>query len=125
MEIEADAPVRLWSDRARLEQVITNLLSNAIKYGRGKPITIHVAYEVTTVRLQVRDQGIGIAAEHLDRIFVRFERAVSSRNFGGLGLGLYIVRQIVEALGGIVRVSSEIGVGSTFTVTLPRATTQD
>jgi signal transduction histidine kinase len=101
------------------------LLSNAIKYGRGKPITIHVAYEATTVRLQVRDQGIGIAAEHLDRIFVRFERAVSSRNFGGLGLGLYIVRQIVEALGGIVRVSSEIGVGSTFTVTLPRATTQD
>jgi signal transduction histidine kinase len=107
-----------------LEQVITNLLSNAIKYGRGKPITLRVDYDAKMARLVVRDQGIGIAAEHLDRIFVRFERAVSSRNFGGLGLGLYIVRQIVEALGGTVRVNSELGVGSMFTVSLPRANIQ-
>jgi signal transduction histidine kinase len=125
VEIEADVPVLLWSDRARLEQVITNLLSNAIKYGRGKPIAMQINHEDNMARLVVRDQGIGIAAEHLDRIFVRFERAVSSRNFGGLGLGLYIVRQIVEALGGNVRVSSEVGIGSAFTVTLPRASTTE
>ncbi|MBV9787746.1 MAG: response regulator [Chloroflexi bacterium] len=107
-------------DRLRLEQVVTNLLSNAIKYGSGNPIAISIRQTGESVQMFVRDEGIGIAQEHLERIFVRFERAVSSDNYGGLGLGLYIVHQIVEALGGTIRVSSELGRGSTFTVSLPR-----
>jgi len=106
-------------DRLRLEQVVTNLLSNALKYGSGRPVHIDTQADGTHARLRVRDEGIGIAPEALSRIFGRFERAVSERHYGGLGLGLYITRQIVEALGGAVRVESTPGQGSTFTVELP------
>ncbi len=124
VKLDTERPVVACWDRARLEQVVINLLSNAIKYGPGKPIAITVRSEESTAELVVSDQGIGIEPEHLERIFVRFERAVSASHYGGLGLGLYIVRQIVEALGGSIRVSSEFGAGSTFTVTLPRTATQ-
>jgi PAS domain S-box-containing protein len=106
-------------DRLRLEQVVTNLLSNALKYGSGRPVHIDTQADGTHARLRVRDEGIGIAPEALSRIFGRFERAVSERHYGGLGLGLYITRQIVEALGGTVYVESTPGQGSTFTVELP------
>jgi signal transduction histidine kinase/NO-binding membrane sensor protein with MHYT domain len=108
----------LW-DRIRLEQVVANLLANALRYGQGKPVDLTVRAHDGEAFLQVKDRGIGIAPEARKRIFERFERA-SSRNFGGLGLGLYIVRQIVEAHGGTIEVESELGVGSTFTVKLPR-----
>jgi PAS domain S-box-containing protein len=120
VKLSAQPQIMVNGDRTRLEQVVTNLLSNAVKYGAGKPIEIMVEADDDHVRLMVRDHGIGIEAEHLERIFVRFERAVSSRNYGGLGLGLYIARQIVESLGGSIHVSSELGVGSTFMVVLPR-----
>jgi signal transduction histidine kinase len=68
----------------------------------------------------VKDGGIGIASEDLSRLFNRFERAVSERNYGGFGLGLWITRQIVEAMGGRIQVTSQLGTGSTFTVELPR-----
>ena len=123
VRLRAETPVMTCCDQARVEQIITNLLSNAIKYGPGKPIDICLSGDEKTVELSVRDYGIGIAPEHLERIFVRFERAVSADHYGGLGLGLYIVRQIVEALGGTIRVSSELGDGSTFTVALPRTVT--
>ncbi len=71
---------------------------------------------------EVRDQGIGIAAEKQAKIFERFERAVSSRVYGGLGLGLYIARQIVDAHGGMLEVSSDPGRGSVFTMRLPLGT---
>jgi signal transduction histidine kinase len=119
--VNVNAPEALtgvW-DRTRLEQVVTNLVTNAARYGHGKPIDITVAADARSVRLVVRDHGIGIAPEDQRRIFERFERA-ASRNFGGLGLGLYIARQIVEAHGGSIHVSSELGVGSSFTVELPR-----
>jgi signal transduction histidine kinase len=107
-------------DRIRLDQVVTNLMTNAIKFGLGKPISVEVAGHEDTVVLSVTDQGIGIAADVQVRIFQPFERGVSIRHYGGLGLGLYIVRTIVEGLGGRVGVVSKPDEGSTFTVELPR-----
>jgi signal transduction histidine kinase len=109
----------LW-DRNRVGQVVTNLLSNAIKYGAGRPIEVTIRSEGERALLSVADQGIGIAPETRQRIFGRFERAVPSREYGGLGLGLYIVHRIVEAHGGFVEVTGEPGHGSTFLVGLPR-----
>ncbi|MBU8895662.1 histidine kinase [Corallococcus sp. H22C18031201] len=117
----ADVPIIGWWDRLRLEQVVMNLVDNAIKYGQGRPIHLRLAEGPERARLTVRDEGIGIAPEHLPRIFGRFERAVSDRHYGGLGLGLYITRTLVEAMSGTVRVESLLGRGSTFTVELPRA----
>ncbi|GAC1562743.1 MAG: hypothetical protein NVS3B10_19960 [Polyangiales bacterium] len=108
-------------DRGRLDQVVTNLLTNAAKYGAGKPIEVAVSTTPEHVVLRVRDHGIGIEPDMQRRVFERFERAVSVRHFGGFGLGLWIVRQIVEAWGGTVALDSALGAGSTFTVTIPRA----
>lgn len=113
-------PVKGRWDRLRLDQVITNLLSNAVKYGRGKPVVVRVEPAGDRAILSVRDHGIGISQPDQRRIFQRFERAVSKRNYGGFGLGLWIVRQIVEALGGTVHVESAPGEGSMFTVDLAR-----
>jgi len=112
-------PVGQW-DRFRLDQVVTNLMLNAIKFSLGKPIEISVRAHERRATLAVRDQGVGIPPEMQERIFQPFERAVSSRHYGGLGLGLHIVRTIVEGLGGTVRVESKLGAGSTFTVELPQ-----
>ena len=115
------APQRLIvrADRSRLDQVVTNLLSNAIKFGAGKPVDVTLQGDPSRLQLTVRDQGIGIAPEYSLRIFNRFERAVSTRHYGGLGLGLYITRRIVEAHGGTVRVDSAPGAGAAFTINLP------
>ncbi|MCM2277867.1 MAG: CHASE domain-containing protein [Oligoflexia bacterium] len=115
----AKGPVRGTWDRFRLDQVVTNLLTNAIKYGAGKPIEVSVEARPRSAILKVSDQGIGIAPENRERVFERYERAISSRNISGLGLGLYIAREIVEAHGGKVRLESEEGKGSTFIVELP------
>jgi PAS domain S-box-containing protein len=113
-------PVGQW-DKYGLTQVVTNLLSNAVKFGEGKPITVTVREHEGRSALEVKDQGIGMEPETLGRIFNPFERGVSVRNYGGLGLGLYIVRTIVEGLGGVVQVESTPGQGSTFTVELRNA----
>ena len=105
----------------RLEQVITNLLSNALKFGAGLPVSVKVAREGERVLLVVRDQGIGMDEAMLARVFGRFERGPSSRNYGGLGLGLYITKQIVVALDGTISVQSAPGRGAVFTVDLPLA----
>jgi PAS domain S-box-containing protein len=107
-------------DRLRVEQVVTNLLSNAIKYGEGLPIEILLEGDDRTVCLSVKDHGIGIEPEHQDRLFERFERAVTRPQYGGFGLGLWITRQIVHAMEGHIAVESRPGEGSTFRVTLPR-----
>ena len=112
--------VGLW-DRVRIEQVVVNLLSNALKYGDGKPIDVVVEAKGPSAELTVRDRGIGVSHEKLPQIFERFGRAVSSSHYGGLGLGLYIVRRIVESHGGIIACESTLGEGSVFRVTLPRA----
>jgi PAS domain S-box-containing protein len=110
----------IW-DRARLEQVVSNLVSNAVKFGLGKPIEIRLEGDPEKARLEVADRGLGIAPERREAIFRPFEQAVLARHYGGLGLGLYIARSIVESHGGTIEVASEgEGRGSTFTVELPR-----
>ena len=106
-------------DRLRIEQVLVNLLSNAVKYGRGRPILVRLIAAKDRVRLSVADEGIGIAPEDLERIFSRFGRAAPVRNYGGLGLGLYIAKYIVEAHGGTIDVSTRLGHGSTFVIDMP------
>ena len=107
-------------DPLRIEQIVTNLLTNAMKYGSGNPIEITVSSHENTGILSVRDFGIGISEIDQGRIFQRFERAVTLKRYGGLGLGLFITRQIVEAHHGTIHVKSEVGRGSTFTVELPK-----
>jgi PAS domain S-box-containing protein len=114
----APAPGRY--DRLRVEQVVGNLLVNAGKFGEGKPVALRVRTDGEFAVLEVSDQGIGIAPEHQERVFERFQRAVPAQHFGGLGLGLYVARQIVEAHGGSIEVASAEGAGATFTVRLPR-----
>ena len=120
VEIVAPGPILGQWDKVRLEQVVTNLISNAIKYGAGEPIALALSSTPAAARLVVRDRGIGIPPEVQAKIFARFERAVSARNFGGLGLGLYLVRQILDAHGGTIGVESTLGEGATFTIELPR-----
>jgi signal transduction histidine kinase len=119
VSVRAGGPLTGRWDRLRLGQVVTNLLSNAMKYGEGKPIEIEVEGDGERAQLSVRDGGIGLGPEAQRRIFQRFVRAASSRNYGGLGLGLYIARRLAEAHGGTVGVRSEPGRGSTFTLVLP------
>jgi signal transduction histidine kinase len=119
LHLRADGAVTGTWDRFRVEQAIINLLANAIKYGEGKPIELEVHRQDSLARLVVKDHGIGIDAEAQRRIFDKFERAVSIRHFGGLGLGLWIVREFLEASGGTIRVESAPREGSTFIVELP------
>jgi signal transduction histidine kinase len=113
-----DAVVGLW-DRTGLEQVLMNLLSNAVKYGAGKPIAVSLRIQSNAAVLDVADAGLGISDDDQKRIFEKFERAVRGRKHGGFGMGLWITRQIVERLGGTIRVHSQPGAGSRFSLSLP------
>jgi len=106
-------------DRLRVEQVLTNLISNAIKYASGQSIEISVERRDGDAFIEVRDHGPGLAEQDLPRIFERFERATSARHYGGLGLGLYVARQIVDAHGGSIAARNPPGGGASFTVRLP------
>ncbi|HVT03428.1 MAG TPA: ATP-binding protein [Thermoanaerobaculia bacterium] len=109
-------------DRDRLEQVLGNLMENAIKYSSdGTEITVRVKDEGDRVVTSISDQGIGIPADELGQVFERFHRGrhVSSSNYGGLGLGLYIAKQIVERHGGVIWVESREGQGTTFSFRMP------
>jgi signal transduction histidine kinase len=119
IELAIPEPIVGHWDRIRLEQIVTNLLSNAIKYGNGKPIQV-VAYVMNgRLRLDVKDGGVGISRPDQSRIFDAFERVTTASRVGGLGLGLYIGRQIAVAHGGTLSVDSKPGHGSTFTLELP------
>lgn len=106
-------------DRMRLQQVLTNLLANAAKFGAGSLVEVEVSRVEDRGRLTVRDHGIGMDARALVRVFEPFAQAVSAREYGGLGLGLYLTREIVEAHGGEIQAVSRPGEGTTFTVELP------
>ena len=106
-------------DRLALEQVAENLLSNAIKFGAGRPVRVALRADGRTARLVVRDQGVGISEEDRARIFQPFERAVTRREHGGFGIGLWLANQLVVAMGGAIGVESRPGEGTTFTVSLP------
>jgi signal transduction histidine kinase len=112
------AVVGIW-DRSRLDQILTNLVSNAIKYGQGKPVDVMLTESRGRAEVRVVDRGIGVAPEQQERIFGKFERAASQRNYGGLGLGLWITRELVELMRGQVSVQSAPGDGATFIVSLP------
>ena len=102
-----------------MEQVIVNLIGNAIKYAKNSALTITLESVGDNAKLSFQDKGPGISHEDQRRLFQRFERAASSNHVGGLGLGLYISKQIVEAHGGVIRLESEVGKGSTFTIEVP------
>lgn len=106
-------------DKHRLEQVIVNLITNSIKYGNGKPVSLSILEENNSAILEVKDNGLGISAEDLPKVFQKFERVGDRRKAQGLGLGLWIVQKIVEGLGGSITVTSTLGEGSAFKLTLP------
>ena len=117
-EVEGPEVFGLW-DSLKIEQVLSNLLVNALKYGAGSLITVTIEKTETTAKVSVTDRGLGIPAEDQLRIFLPFERAISSDEVSGLGLGLYIVKQIIEAHDGRIRVMSEKGKGAKFTFEIP------
>jgi signal transduction histidine kinase len=119
LTIDADDGVRGRWDPARLAQVVENLLSNVVKFGAGAPVEITVRASGAGARLAVRDHGAGISDADRPRLFGRFERFASVRSYGGFGLGLWVTRQLVEAMGGTIAVDSAPGRGATFTVELP------
>jgi len=120
LKVNAPDPAPGTWDAARIDQVITNLISNALRYGAGRPIEVTVRVEASQAVVVVRDHGIGIPAADQSRIFGPFAPIPAATHHAGLGLGLWIVQQIVQASGGRIRVDSRPEHGSTFTVELPR-----
>ena len=123
-----DKPIIRLGDRLAVEQILDNLVSNAIKYGPGQPVVLSASEEPATKQLilEVRDGGPGIPPDSQSRIFERFERAVRPGHEGsGFGVGLWVVRQLVETMDGTISIASRPAEGSTFTILLPLPTSED
>lgn len=108
----------LW-DRLAVEQVVENLLSNALKFGAAKPVTVRLRSDGRSACLEVQDRGVGMLPDQQARIFGRFEQVVTQHRGSGFGVGLWIANRLVTAMDGRIAVSSRVGEGSTFTITLP------
>ncbi len=119
IRVVAPEPVIASLDRVRIEQVLANLLGNAVKFGEGKPVEVRVERSAGGVRVEVVDRGVGLPADQAERIFGRFERAAPAHHYPGLGLGLYVAREIVESHGGRIRARGEPGKGASFEVVIP------
>jgi len=119
ISLSISKPVIAYFDKLRIEQALINLLSNAIKYGNNKPIFISVKGSQEVAKIVIGDNGIGIPADQQKKIFNRFERAVSPRDYKGLGVGLYITYQIITAHHGKIKVESHVNKGTIFTIELP------
>ena len=117
----ADDAVIGYVDPTRIEQVLGNLIDNAVKFGMGNPIEVELRADAATATISVRDHGPGMPLEEQAELFKRYQRGAGAAGVGGLGLGLHVVREIVESHGGTVGVDARPGKGSTFTVTLPLA----
>jgi two-component system, OmpR family, sensor kinase len=113
-------PLMVALDALAVEQILDNILINALRYGCGRPIDISIGHSDTRVWAVVRDRGVGISPKDQSRIFQRFEQAVSCAKHGGFGVGLWVVGQLVQAMGGEITVDSVVNEGTTFKVTLPR-----
>ena len=120
ISLDASTPVSGWWDEFRIEQIVVNLLTNALRYGAQKPVQVTLVVGPEEVRVEVRDQGPGIAPEHQAKIFEPYERGVGTEAPSGLGLGLYISRQLAEVHEGSLVLDSVPGQGALFTLTLPR-----
>ena len=121
--LEMEEEIRASVDAFRLDQVVSNLLSNAIKYAPGKPVRVSLTWKDQAAVLVVEDQGAGVPEDLQNRLFERFERAASSTSTAGLGLGLFISREIVKGHGGTIELVSKPGQGARFTVRLPLSRT--
>ena len=119
LRLEVEDGVAATLDRLAVEQVLDNLLSNALKFGAGEPIDVGLAADAREAAITVRDRGAGISEADRARVFGRFEQAVGQRRHGGFGIGLWLVRRLVDAMGGSVSVESRPGQGATFVVRLP------
>ncbi|CAM3916538.1 hybrid sensor histidine kinase/response regulator [Ectopseudomonas alcaliphila] len=119
VELYVDGPAPVMMDEFRIEQVLANLLTNALRYGGGKPVSVRVRVVDDMVRAEVRDQGLGISEADQRRVFEQFERVCGTSVAQGLGLGLFISEQIVEAHDGRIELSSRLGEGSCFSILLP------
>jgi PAS domain S-box-containing protein len=120
--VRSSGPILGSWDRLRIEQVVTNILVNALKYASGTPVDIMLTGNDGEATIRIADGGPGIPESEWERIFRRFERAAPMRNFGGLGLGLYVARQIVEAHGGTIELAPGRARGAEFVIRLPRST---
>lgn len=119
VQAEVLKEINFLGDEQRIAQVLRTLLNNAARYGKGSPIEVKLVLRKNKILISVTDHGQGISDEDQKRIFHRFQRAVAASEISGLGLGLYIAREIVEAHGGKISVKSELDKGSVFTVQLP------
>lgn len=122
IQIEADAPATVWGDAHRYQQILINLVNNAVKFTEKGAISVQIArLDESRWTLEVQDTGPGIPEDALPFIFDTFRQVdgVTTRHHGGAGLGLSIVKRLAELMGGNVKVKSSVGVGSTFTVTMP------
>jgi signal transduction histidine kinase len=117
--LHAPQPVSGWWDEFRIEQIVINLLTNALRYGGGKPVDVHLNGDGKQATIEVVDRGRGVPAHLQPRIFDPYERGDGNAAPAGLGLGLYISRQLAEAHGGSLSLRSKEGEGSVFVLTLP------
>jgi len=119
VSLQGETPVVGRWDASALERIVDKLLANAVRFGQGRPVDVTVSQQDGKGRLVVRDRGIGIPPDRIAAVFDRFERGVSERNYPGLGLGLFIVRALVQAMGGTIVAASSPSEGTSFTVELP------